>query len=104
MLTPLAVVQGTARPPGFGARLANPAHMRNGRAARRPLGHRYLKSRYSTGSDGKSQFKPASAITDSRLAITITTKAPAVTCVIRQETPSSLSQAAPISIRPLAAI
>lgn len=53
---------------------------------------------------GRSQLKPASAITDIRSARTMTTKATAVRFVVRQGTACSPNQEAEMSITALAAI
>src|SRR5262245_41048302 len=67
-------------------------------------GGAYLNRRYVTGSVGRSQCNPASAITEIRLAATITANAIAVGAVKRSAIGFSSSQAQAISMTPLAAI
>src|SRR5215470_17790968 len=66
-------------------------------------GAAYLNRRYVTGSAGRSQCKPASAITEIRLAATITANAIAVGGVRRPAVGFSSSPAQAISMTPLAA-
>jgi hypothetical protein len=76
------------------------------RAARRkaPLHAAYLNMRYPVGSAGRSQLRPASAITETRLATTTNTKAVAAIVVIGPRTLLSSSQVDAMRKTALAAI